>query len=219
MTAPKVVLRSLALLAICFAAVLTAKAQTSTTINSTFSTDNQIFTYTFNSSSTQDFTFYTTSYGGGMNANGTFTGPGGFVPVLTLFSSTTGNALAFGGGDGMCHGSANTDATTGLCEDAFLTALLGAGSYTLDLTEFPNVAIGGLNDGFLAGSDPNFTGTTCNGSSSQFLQVDVAPCIQRNNNFTLNVSTSPVPEPSTWLFMLPSVAGLALFGRRQLAKF
>lgn len=219
MTAPKFVVRSLALLAICFAVALTAKAQTSTTINGTFSTDNQIFTYTFSNTSAQDFTFFTTSYGGGMNSNGSFTSAGGFVPVLTLFSSSSGNALAFGGGDGMCHGTANADPTTGLCEDAYLTLLLGAGSYTLDLTEFPNVALGGLNDGFLAGSDPNFTGTTCNGSSSQFLQVDVAPCVQRNDNFSLNVSTSPVPEPSTWLFMLPWVAGITLFGRRQLAKF
>ncbi len=219
MTSPKSLFRSLALLSLCLVAVRGANA-VSITSTGTFANDNDVFNYNFSNTSTQSFNFFTTSYGGGSNANGTRTNAGGFVPVLTLFSSTTGNVLGFSGGDGMCHGSAVPDSTTNLCEDANFTQTLGPGSYLLALTEFPNVAIGSLADGFLAGSDTHFTGTVCNGSSSKFLQVDVAPCVQRTGNYALNVnstSTSPVPEPPTWLLVLPSAAAIGLFARRQLA--
>ncbi|MEO8735278.1 MAG: DVUA0089 family protein [Edaphobacter sp.] len=217
MTAPKSVIRALAPLVICLAATYGAKAA-SFTQSGSFSADNSIYTHTFDTTTAQDYTFYTTSYGGGTNADGTHTNAGGFVPVLTLFSSTTGNVLGFGGGDATCNGSANADPGTGLCEDAYFSEVLGPGSYTLDLTEFPNVANGGLNDGFLFSNDPTATGDLCGVSGGTFLQTDVAPCVQRASNFSVNVSsTSPVPEPSTWVLVLPAAAAIALFGHRQLA--
>lgn len=218
MTAFPSVYRSLALLTICLAAVPGALAASFTSTGS-LAADNSVFSHTFDTTTAQDFTFYTTSYGGGMNADGTHTSAGGFVPVLTLFSSTTGNVLAFGGGDGMCSGPSMADATTGVCEDAYFTQMLDPGSYTLDLTEFPNVAIGNLSDGFLAGSDTHFTGTNC-GSDGMFLQADLAPCVQRTANYAVNItsgSTSPVPEPSTWILVLPGAAAILRFGRRQFA--
>lgn len=217
MTALKAVFRPLALLTICLAAVPGAMAASFTATGS-LAADNDVYSHTFDVTTSQDFTFYTTSYGGGMNADGTHTNAGGFVPVLTLFSSTTGNVLGFGGGDGMCSGSSVADAGTGLCEDAYFTQMLDPGSYTLDLTEFPNVAIGNLSDGFLAGSDASFTGTNC-GSGGMFLQADVAPCVERTSNYAVNItsaSASPVPEPPTWLLVLPATAAIAFFGRRQL---
>ncbi len=215
MTATSCFKRSLALLAICCASIPGAKAAPYTATGS-LAADNSVFTYTFTSTSTQNYNFYTTSYGGGMNANGTFTAAGGFVPVLTLFSTTTGAPLGFGGGTAMCQGSAIADPITGLCEDANFSLTLAAGAYTLDLTQFPNVALGNLSAGFLAGTDTSFTGTIC-GTSGQFLQTDVTPCVQRNSNFALNVtSASPVPEPPSWLFVLPAAAAFAVFGRRQL---
>ncbi|HEV2711243.1 MAG TPA: DVUA0089 family protein [Edaphobacter sp.] len=208
--------RSLALLTLCLAAASTAKAASSTYTGS-LAADNSVYTQTFDTTSAQDFTFYTTSYGGGTNANGTHTGAGGFVPILTLFSSTTGSVIGFAGGDGTCSGPSMADPSTGICDDAYLTQTLGPGSYTLDLTEFPNVAIGNLNDGFLAGSDTHFTGTNC-GSTGTFLQADLAPCVQRTADYALNVtSASAVPEPPTWLLVLPAAAAIAFFGRRQLA--
>jgi hypothetical protein len=218
MTALKSVFHPLALLTICLAAVPGAMAA-SFTATGTLAADNSVYSHTFDTTTAQDFTFYTTSYGGGMNADGTHTNAGGFVPVLTLFSTTTGNVLGFGGGDGICNGSSMADATTGVCEDAYFTQMLDPGSYTLDLTEFPNVAIGNLSDGFLAGSDTTFTGTNC-GSSGMFLQADLAPCVQRNANFAVDItsgSTSPVPEPSTWILVLPAAAVVFRFGRRQFA--
>lgn len=217
MTAFKAVFRLLALLTICLAAVPGAMAA-SFTYTGSFTADNSVYTQTFNTATTQDFTIYTTSYGGGINANGTNSSAGGFVPVVTLFG-TSGDVIGFGGGDGMCSGSSLADSGTGLCEDAYFTGSIGPGSYTLALTEFPNVAVGNLSDGFLFSSDPTATGDLCGVSGGTFLQTDVAPCVQRNGNFALNVvssAASPVPEPPTWLLVLPATAAIALFGRRQL---
>lgn len=219
MTSFKSVFRPLALLAICLAAVTGAKAE-SFTYSGSFTADNSMYTQTFNTATAQDYTIYTTSYGGGTNADGTHANAGGFVPVVTLFSSTTGNVLGFGGGDGMCHGSSAADPMTGLCEDAYFTGTVDPGSYTLVLTEFPNVANGNLSDGFLFSNDPTVTGDLCGVSGGTFLQTDVAPCVQRTGNFDLNVvatAASPVPEPATWILVLPATAAMAFFGRRQFA--
>ena len=96
---------SLPLLALCFGAQQKAHASTYTA-SGTFTTDNQAFFYNFTSTSTETLDFYTTSYGGGANLNGTMSMAGGFVPVLTLFSAS-GNPLGFAGGSGMCSGSAD----------------------------------------------------------------------------------------------------------------
>jgi hypothetical protein len=188
------------------------------TFTGSLTADDSVFTYTFTTASTQVFNFYTTSYGGGVNLNGTITPAGGFDPVLTLFSTTTGNVLGFGGGTGTCQGSSHIAPATGLCEDASFSETLAAGAYTLDLTEFPNVAIGQLADGFLFAGDHTITGDICGVSGGTFLESDVAPCAQRTSSYAVNVSsTSPVPEPPTWLLVSPVAAAIALFKRRQLA--
>lgn len=220
MTAFKSVLRPLALFTICLAAVPVAKAASFTSTGS-LSADNSVYSHPFDIATSQNLTFYTTSYGGGMNADGTMTSAGGFVPVLTLFSSTGGFINTSGGTGGFppCSGSTNADPATGVCEDAYFTQMLDPGSYILDLTEFPNVAVGNLSDGFLFASNPHITGDIC-GSDGMFLQADLAPCVQRTANFAVNIaptSASPVPEPSTWVLVLPAAAAIALFGRRQFA--
>ena len=186
------------------------------TFTGTFTADNSLFNYSFTNPSTQTYNFFTTSYGGGVNANGTTSSAGGFVPVLTLFSST-GSVLGFGGGDATCHGSAAADPTTHLCEDANFSLALAPGTYQLYLSEFPNVPVGNLSDGFLAGSDANFTGTNCGQPGGMFLQADLAPCVQRTANYSVNIasSVSAVPEPPTWLLTLPFAALPAVFRRRR----
>ena len=207
---------SLPLLTLCLAAQQKAHASTYTA-SGTFTTDNQAFFYNFTSIGTETLDFYTTSYGGGANLNGTMSMAGGFVPVLTLFSAR-GNPLGFAGGSGMCGGSAMTDKTTGLCDDAYLEETLQKGSYILALTEFPNVAVNKLSDGFLFASDPHATGTVCGKSGGTFLQSDVAPCVQRDGNYSLNVSSvSAVPEPPTWALMLPAAGVLFFVGRQHIA--
>ena len=178
--------------------------------------DDALFQHDFTTSSAMVYNFYTTSYGGGINADGSMSSAGGFVPLLTLFSATTGNVLGFGGGSGMCEGSSMADTTTGLCEDASFSRVLAAGSYSLVLSEFPNAAIGSLSDGFLFAGQPTITGDLCGVAGGSFLQTDQAPCVQRTADYAVNIASSPVPEPATWLLVLPA-AGLGLLVRRQLA--
>lgn len=192
---------SLGLLALAGVSRLTA-----TTVTGTLAADNTVWTTTLAVSAAEQFTAYTTSYAGGMNMDGTTSTAGGFVPDLTLFSMSSGMPVAFSNAPGICGGMAAMDATTGRCNDAYLSTLLGPGQYVLDLTVDPNVATGGMNDPFLAGNDASFTGTVCGVSGGKFLETDVAPCVQRTSAYALNFGASPVPEPATlWL-----TAGLLL---------
>ena len=180
-------------------------ADSSTTYSGSFSNDNDVALFSIIASGTQEFTFTTTSYA-----------TGGFVPYLTLFSSS-GAPLGFAGASGMCSGSMTADSSTGMCDDASLSQLLSKGTYTLALTEFPNTATGNLSDGFLFASDPNATGTLCGVSGGKFLQTDTGTCVQRSSNYSLSVdSTSPVPEPSTLLLVLTPIAFLAAGSIRRL---
>lgn len=215
MSFARTLLRSACLLTLCLGIRGTALADT--TQVGTFTTDNQIFEYSLVVPSAATYTLYTTSYGGGANLNGTTALAGGFVPVLSLFSAT-GNPLANAGGSGMCSGSAVADGATGMCNDAFLRLALTTGTYTLALTEFPNVSTGTLADGFLFANDPHATGTVCGSSSGTFLESDVAPCAQRNGSYAVNISSaSPVPEPPTWALVLPAAGVLFFAGRQQLS--
>jgi hypothetical protein len=190
----------------------------SMTYSGTFTADDSVFSQVITVASTQAYNFYTTSYAGGVNLVGPASLSGGFDPVLTLFSNATGQVVAFGGGSGMAEGSSGVDPMTGLSEDANFTSTLGPGAYTLFLTQFPNVAVGSLSDGFLFAAQSNFTGDICGVPGGMFLQSDVSPCAQRTGSYSVNVSsTSPVPEPPTWMLVLPATAAIALFGRRQFA--
>lgn len=178
---------------------------TSITQTGTFSADNQTVSYNFTLASLQSVSIYTTSYNGGANLDGTTSAAGGFVPVLSLFTGAGGIVA----GDG---GSGNND--------AYLSELLGPGSYLLVLSEFPNVAVGDLTDGFLFSSDPAATGNACGGSSSgkQFLDTTTTACAQRDSHYSYNISTNaPVPEPPTWALVLPGAGLILVVGRRALA--
>lgn len=211
MKSARLVLRSLALGLFALSAAHTAKA-VSLTYTGTFTTDDQVAQFMISVPTPQTYTFYTTSYGGGANLNGTTTPAGGFVPVLSLFNST-GMIVGSAGAMGMCSGA-------GPCnDDASLVQMLTAGNYTLALTEFPNVAIGNLSDGFLFAGSPNATGDVCGVSGGKFLQSDVAPCVQRTGNYSVDVSSAtPVPEPSSWILVLPGALVLGFLGRNQFAS-
>ncbi len=205
--------RSLTLLALC--ASLPVMARADSTFSGTFAADNQVFEYDFSSTAAQNYLFNTTSYAGGLNADGTTSADGGFAPVLSLYNGTTDQFLAGGGTGGVCSGSTAADAATGLCNDAYFSTTLGPGDYVLQLTEFPNYPVGNLGEGFQFGNDPNATGTACGVSGGQFLEADVAPCVQRNGNYTVNVAVSPVPEPSTWLLLVTPLLALPVVQRRR----
>ncbi len=216
MSFARTMFRSACLLLLCLGIREKASATTFTDTGA-FTADNQVFETSFNVSMASTYSLYTTSYGGGMNLNGTTSLAGGFVPVLSLFHAD-GTIVAADGASGMCSGSATADGATGMCDDAYLNVALTSGSYILALTEFPNVAINNLSDGFLFASDPHATGTACGVSGGTFLQSDVAPCVQRNGSYAVNVSNaSAVPEPPTWALMLPAAGILFVAGRQHLS--
>ncbi len=169
-----------------------AHADTFVTKTGTLNADNSAYVYSFNTATTQTYTFSTTSYAAG-----------GFLPDLTLFQAN-GNFVDFSQTSGM--------------GDVSFSDTLGAGSYLLYLTEFPNEAVGPtLTQGFLFQDSPTITGDSCSVPGGTFLGSSTAPCAQRTANYTVNVNASPVPEPSTLLLVLPPAALLLAFARRRLA--
>lgn len=165
---------------------------TTTSFSGSFVNDAAVFGDAFTTTSSQAYTFTTTSYASG-----------GIVPVLTLFNRTTGTVIDFSGAD------------TGF-GDVSITDTLGAGSYLLDLTEFPNSAVGPtLADGFYP-NDPTVTGTDCHVAGGMFYN-DIT-CAKTTNVFSVTetnvAATTVTPEPATWLLMLSGTAFLVLSRRR-----
>ena len=206
--------RSACLLLLCLGVREKASATTFTDTG-TFTTDNQVFETSFNVATASTYSLYTTSYGGGTNLNGTVSLAGGFVPVLSLFNAN-GTIVAAEGASGICGGNAKVGSATKICDDASLQLALTSGTYILALTEFPNVAINNLSDGFLFASNPHETGSLCGKSGGTFLETDVAPCVQRDGSYAVNVTNaSAVPEPATWALMLPAAGVLFFVGRQH----
>lgn len=197
---PRKLLPALLVAVACLAGPV-AKANT---ITGAFTTDDQINRYTATLASSQTLTINTTSYAAG-----------GFVPVLTLFNAN-GSVITPSDTGG------SVDPATGLANDAFISQLLGPGTYLLTLSEFPNVASNGFNDPFLFAGQGNFTPSLCGTASGSFLESDLAPCVQRTGNFALtsNATFTPsavTPEPATWILVLPATGLLLAFGKRSLA--
>lgn len=183
------------------------------TYTGTFTSDAQVNEYTITIPTAQTVDFFTTSYAGGVNLNGTTSAAGGFVPSLTIFSASSDLAVDCGAAGTTCSGMAmgpeKTDPTTGLADDVNLIENLSAGTYVVALSEYPNVALGGLNDGFLTSVDPTLFTDAC--GPGMFLEADTAPCAQRNGKFALNVGT--VPEPATAWLALP-ILTVVIFRKR-----
>lgn len=175
-------------LALCSAFTCQANADTFTQ-SGTFTSDGQVAGFSFTTTTTQSYNFYTTSYAGGANADGTATMAGGFDPVLSLFNSD--GTLFNGEGTAVSNGGS----------DANISDILTPGSYILALSEFPNFS----NDGTLSGYGV-FT-------TSDF--VDLVDGQQLNGNYTVNYTSSVTPEPPSALLMLLPLAGVVVLNRRK----
>ena len=189
------------LLALCSGLTLRANADTFTQTG-TFMNDNQIVEIPVTTATTQTYNFYTTSYSGGMNADGTTTMAGGFDPVLSLFNADgtlfNGNAVSNGG------------------SDADLTDVLGPGSYTLVLTEFPSFSNDGTIQGFTT-DVASFVASSCTaGPVGPF--TDAVTCTPRNGSYAVNYTSSVTPEPPSALLLSLPLAGVVLLNRRRLAS-
>jgi hypothetical protein len=174
-----------------------ANFPTGTSVISTgsFTADNSVYSDAFTLTSSQNLTFFTTSFASG-----------GFLPVLTLFNSTTGKPV---------------DYSNSGFGDVSITDLLSSGSYILDLTEYPNEASGNLADGFLFSSDPTATGDLCGGAVTGESFISDATCSTTplDTNYSLGVTASAAvastPEPSSLALMLAPAAALAATLRRR----
>lgn len=167
----------------------------------TLATDDQVQLYPYTAPQAGTVVFSTDSYASG-----------GFVPILSLFNSA-GFEIGSDGGDATCSAGMSADSGTMMCDDARLSENLAAGTYSLAVTEFFNAPIGpNLSDGFLMQGQGDFTGATC-GTTGGFYETDIAPCVQRTNNFSVNITSTPEPN-TVWLGALPLIA-LGLVRRRS----
>lgn len=122
-------------------------------------------------------------------------GKGGLDPYFTLFEGTGGTATLLGSNYAQAF-------STGGDFDLFFD--LAAGSYTLAMAVFPNMSFaenlgsGTLADGFLGLASPDYMGNT---------YYELAVTYQGGG-------VPSVPEPATWLLVLPGLALIWMKRRR-----
>lgn len=182
-----------------------------------FVNDNDLQDFVFTISAPSTVTMLTWSFAGGTNNAGMLIPSGGFAPVLAVFDSTgtiVGNFDQGGAPPNNC-GARNQDPPgTGPCLDAFLSDSLGAGIYTLVLSQQDNIPLGQmLTDGYQHDGEPNFA----SGFDAFGLQrtsawaVDVAGA-----DSAFEVTNSP--EPSSVLALSMGLAWLAGIGLKRHSK-
>ncbi len=183
---------------------VSAGAVSAASYSGSFTSDDQMFETSLSLTGPSTVTAYTTSYASG-----------GFVPVVSLFNQTTGAFIFSDGGDASCTNGRMKDATTGICNDAYLSQSVAKGNYLLVLTEFYNFPNGpDFVNGFSQAGNGNFTSSACPGTSGPFWETDLAPCVQRSGFFSLTTPSATTPEPATAWLTLPVIA----FGIWRLKK-
>ena len=124
-------------------------------LRGTFAQDDDVHLFDFRVETESTVTLRTYSYAGGTQADGTVIEAGGFDPILSLFDST-GTLIAIGDDDET--GTVAQDPTTSQAYDSLIEVLLGAGTYTLALTQYNNFSnTTNLADGFRQTGNGNFT--------------------------------------------------------------
>ena len=169
-----------------------------------FQNDNDLQEFFFTISNPSIVTLQTWSFAGGTNANSQLIPAGGFAPVLALFDPSgtiVGNFDQGGVAPNNCA-PRNIDGASHLCLDAYLLDNLGAGNYTLVLSQQDNVPLGNtFGDGYQHDGDPNFAG-----GFNDF-------GLQRNSSWAVDIdivdTAVSAPEPSSALILLCGLACLA----------
>ncbi|MBV9305279.1 MAG: DVUA0089 family protein [Acidobacteriaceae bacterium] len=167
----------------------------------------QVLEASFSLTSATNLTIYTTSYGGGANANGTTATAGGFMPSLVLYNSA-GNYVA---SQLPSSPMGKMDPATGLNGDSYLTMMnLAAGNYIMALSDIfvqqPATATN-LSDGFI-----NYGG----GTTFSDVQGNL-----RNGNYSLNItgpSAAAAPEPATFWLIVPALGAIVSVIRKRNTK-
>ncbi len=204
-------MRLCSIFAFFYVALFTVPASATLLYQGDFLQDDQQELFSFTVVSPGTVVFQTLGYSGG-SVGADVVPAGGFDPVLSLFDST-GNLIALNNDSP----GATIDPVTGVGLDALISQLLGAGVYTLVLTESDNLPIGpNLAAGFTRTGEGNFTGPAFTGLAGAFL--DFSPA-QRNSHWALSVdgasrSVTPVPEPISSFMISTGLLGIFLLRRR-----
>lgn len=207
--------RALRTLALC-GLLGTAAAQAGTvSYRGQFTADDDLFVTQFVLPGAALFSAATLGYGGGTDADGHAVAPGGFAPVLALFMDGFGLVqLARGSSQSCGPGAGQADPLSGFCWDAGFSLQLGAGSYSLALSQDGNEPLGlELADGYTQTGQPDYTGLAYLGQpGARFIQVDGT---QRSGFWALDLTTTAteVPEPGSWQLALLGAAAIALSRR------
>ncbi len=209
----------------------------------TLNTPQDVFQTTFTLTATDTVTFQTWGFGGGVNAAGTTIAAGGFDPLITLFSGAGPSSMIVVDGAfppnpladadnlynppwsfvGNCP-AAGTVAIGGNndCGDVLMQAVLGAGTYTLVLTDANYMPFAIYDPTIpLSGGFSDLTG-----GAFQTCDPVADACITPNGNYAVDIVglpsdlTTPIPEPSTLPLLcigLAVLAGAQLLNTRRMS--
>ena len=134
-----------------FAANVANATPTNYSFTGNLANDDQVQFFTFSVAAPSTVVLRTWSYAGGTNAAGQLIAAGGFDPILALFD---GSGLRINQNDDG-GGAVAADPVTGTHYDTYLSSVLGAGNYTVSVSQYANFAGSSLSDPFPGSGTPH----------------------------------------------------------------